>query len=156
MQRGGFDLPLRRIFRVKGIFPMELTWALTPFPQNSFGWEYKPRSSLCTHAFHGKDSKDPDIHVPDGWMPATKTHPACTIHEDGMRLLQWLDQQQQQPKKKKKKSKQKSRQNGEPQRNSWGTQKKKKIKRPASFTCWCPCNLELRSMSVTFVYRLNG
>ena len=23
-------------------------------------------------------------------VPATKTHPACTIHEDGMRLHQWL------------------------------------------------------------------
>ena len=53
---------------------------------NSFGWEYKPRSSLCTHAFHLTDSKDPDVHVLDGWMPATKTHPARTIHEDGM----WL------------------------------------------------------------------
>ena len=28
------------------------------------------------------DSKDPDVHVLDGWMPATKTHPARTIHED--------------------------------------------------------------------------
>ena len=24
-------------FPVEGIFPMELTWVLTPFPQNSFG-----------------------------------------------------------------------------------------------------------------------
>ena len=55
-------------------------------PKNSFGWEYKPRSSLCTHAFHRSDSKDPDVHVLDGWMPATKTRPACTIHEDRM----WL------------------------------------------------------------------
>ena len=73
-------------FPVEGIFPLELTWVQTPFPQNSFGWEYKPRSSLCTHAFHRTDSKDPDVHVLDGWMPATKTHPARTIHEDGM----WL------------------------------------------------------------------
>ena len=51
---------------------------------DSFRREYKPRSSLCTHAFHRTDSKDPDIHVLDGWMPATKTHQACTIHEDGM------------------------------------------------------------------------
>ena len=58
---------------------------------NSFGWEYKPRSSLRTHAFHRRDTKDPDIHVLDGWMPATKTHPARTIHEDGMWLPQWLD-----------------------------------------------------------------
>ena len=78
-------------FPVDGIFPLELTWVQTPFPQNSFGWEYKPRSSLCTHAFHRTDSKDPDVHVLDGWMPATKTHPAQTIHEDGMWLPQWLD-----------------------------------------------------------------
>ena len=44
----------------------------------------KSSSSLCTHAFHRTDSKDPDVHVLDGWMPATKTHPARTIHEDGM------------------------------------------------------------------------
>ena len=73
-------------FPVEGIFPLELTWVQTPFAQNSFGWEYKPRSSLCTHAFHRMDSKDPDVHVLDRWMPATKTHPARTIHEDGM----WL------------------------------------------------------------------
>ena len=87
-QRRGFDPPLGT-FSVKGIFPLELTWVQTPFPppkKNSFGWEYKPRSSLCIHAFHRTDSKDPDVHVLDGWMPATKTHPARTIHEDGM----WL------------------------------------------------------------------
>ena len=28
--------------------------------------EYKPRSSLYTHAFHRTDSKDPDVHVLDG------------------------------------------------------------------------------------------
>ena len=84
MQHCGFDPP------VEGIFPLKLIWFLTPFPQNSFGWEYKLRSSLCTHAFHCTD-KDPDIHVLDEWMLATKTHPACTIHEDGMWLPQWLD-----------------------------------------------------------------
>ena len=45
---------------------MELTWVLTPFPKHPFGREYKPRSSLCTHVFHRMDSKDPDIHAPDG------------------------------------------------------------------------------------------
>ena len=73
-------------FPVEGIFLLELTWVQTPFPKSSFGWEYKPRSSLCTHAFHRTDSKDPDVHVLDRWMPATKTHPARTVHEDGM----WL------------------------------------------------------------------
>ena len=57
---------------------------LTPFHKNSFGCEYKPRSSLCTNAFRCMDSKDPDIYVLNGRMLATKTHPACTIYEDGM------------------------------------------------------------------------
>ena len=34
--------------------------------------------------------KDPDIHVLDRRMLATKTHPACTIQEDRMWLPQWL------------------------------------------------------------------
>ena len=71
----GFDPPLGT-FSVEGIFPLELTWVQTQFAQNSFGWEYKPRSSLCTHAFHRTDSKDPDVHVLDGWMPATKNTPS--------------------------------------------------------------------------------
>ena len=75
MQRRGFDPTLRRIFPVEGIFPLGLTWVLTPFPQNSFGWEYKPRSSLCTHAVHLADSKDIDNHVLGGGMPATKLGP---------------------------------------------------------------------------------
>ena len=74
-----------------GDFPLELTWVLSAFLQNSFGWEYKPRSSLCTRAVHRMDSNDPDIHVLDGWMLATKTQPACTIHKDGMQLTHWLD-----------------------------------------------------------------
>ena len=61
--------------------------------KTSFGWEYKPRSSLCTHAFHCTDSEDPDIHVLDGWMPATKTHPVCTTYKDGMWLPLWLDKE---------------------------------------------------------------
>ena len=99
MQHHGFNPPPRRIFLVKGIFPLELSWVLsippsplpTPIPPTpptkiSFRWEYKPRSSLCTHALHLTDSKDPDVHV-----LATETHPACTIHEDVMWLPQWLD-----------------------------------------------------------------
>ena len=91
MQQLGFGPPLRRIFLVEGIFPLELAWVLTAFPQNSFGWEHKPRSSLCTHAFHRTDSKDPDIHVLNGWVLATKTQPAHTIHKDRMWLPHWFD-----------------------------------------------------------------
>ena len=35
MQRRRFDPPLRRIFLVEGIFPLELTCVQTPFPQHS-------------------------------------------------------------------------------------------------------------------------
>ena len=72
-------------------FFLGVNMGLTPFPRNSFCWEYTPRSSLCTHAFHRTDSKDPDIHVLDGWMPAAETHPACTIHEDRMWLPLYLN-----------------------------------------------------------------
>ena len=78
----GLILLWGEFFLVEGIFPLELlTWIQTPFPQNSWRWEYKVRSSLCTHSFHHTDSKDPDIHVLDRWIPVTKPHPACTIHE---------------------------------------------------------------------------
>ena len=50
----------------------ELTWVLTPFPQSSLGWEYIQRSCLYTHGFHHTDSKNPDIRVLSGWMPAAK------------------------------------------------------------------------------------
>ena len=53
-------------------------------PPNYFGCKYKLRSCLCTHAFHRTDSKDPNIRVLGGSMPATETHPARTIHKDGM------------------------------------------------------------------------
>ena len=118
MQRRRFDPPLGRIFPVECILPLELTWVLTPFSKNPFRWEHKLRSSLCTHAFHRTDWKDPDIHVLGGWMPATKAHPACTIHEDGMWLPQWLDQKTVLYTKN-------LTQNGDSQRSCWWTQKKK-------------------------------
>ena len=108
-------------FQQKDFFPLELTWDLTPFPQNSFGFEYKPRSSLCIHAFQLTGSRDPDIYVLEGWMLATKTHPACTIHKDGIWLLQLLDSKSGHIRKN-------LTQNGEPQTYSWGTQKKKNFK----------------------------
>ena len=37
MQRRGFHPPLKRILPVEGIFPLELTWVLTPFPKHSSG-----------------------------------------------------------------------------------------------------------------------
>ena len=89
-QRRGFDPPLRRMFLVEEVFfPLGNGFWLH-FPQNSFRWDYKPRSRLSTYTFHRTDSKDPDIHVLDGWMPATKTHPACTILVDGIWQPQWF------------------------------------------------------------------
>ena len=114
---GGFDPPLRRIFPAEGILPLELTWVLTPFSKKLF-W-IKPRSSLYTHAFNHTHSKDPDIHVLGRWMPATKTHQACTMHKDGMWLPQWLDLKNGHIRKN-------LIQKGKPQRYSWGMQKKKK------------------------------
>ena len=63
----------------KGDFSLGVNMGPGSIPWNSFGWECKSRSGLCTHACHGMDLKDPDIHVLDGWMLATKTHPARTI-----------------------------------------------------------------------------
>ena len=89
-------------------------------PKNSFGWEYKRRSSLCTHAFHCTDSKDPDIHFLDRWMLKTKTHPACTIYEDGMWLPQWFGFKNSHVHKN-------LTQNGGAKRSSWGRQNKKNM-----------------------------
>ena len=107
-------------FSGTGDFSFRVNMGLTPFPKNCFRWEYKVRSSLCTLAFHRTDSKDPGIHVLDRWMPATKTHPASTIHEDGMWLSQWLDSKTGHICKS-------LTQNGEPQCYSMGIQKKKQF-----------------------------
>ena len=72
-------------------FSLGVNMGSDSIPQNSFGWECRPRFSLCTHAFRHMDSYDPDVHALDRWMLATKAHPACTIHEDGMWLPLWLD-----------------------------------------------------------------
>ena len=108
MQRYEFDFFLRTDFSLGASMGSD------SIPQSSFGWEYKLRSSLCTHAVHRTDSKYPGIHVLDRCIPATKTHSACTIHEDRMWLPQWSHTQ-------------KSHQNGEPQRYGWGTQKKNNL-----------------------------
>ena len=63
-------------------------------PCSSFGWMYKPMSSLCMLTFHHLDWAFSDIPVLDRWMPVTKTHPACTIHEVRMWLPVWLGKSQ--------------------------------------------------------------
>ena len=76
----------------RGDFFLGVNKGSDSIPWNSFCWEYKPRSSLCTHAFHRRDSKDPDIHVLYWWMPVIKTNPACTTHEHRVWLPLWLDE----------------------------------------------------------------
>ena len=45
----------------------------------SFGWEYKPRSSLCrTHIPSCTDLKDPDAHSKTGECRLHEHTPACT------------------------------------------------------------------------------
>ena len=114
MQRRGFDPPLGRKF------PLELTWVLTRFPLNSFGWEYKQRSSLCTHAFHRMDSKDPDVHILDAWMPVTKTpsmhHPRRRkVTTSMVGLKSGHIRKKSHP------------QNGEPQRSSWERRRRRRV-----------------------------
>ena len=92
MQCRRFDTLPGRIFLVEKIFPLELTWVLTPVPR-TLSDESINRGLVCAHmhSIARTDSKDREIHVLDGCIPATKTHPACTTHEDGMGLPQWLD-----------------------------------------------------------------
>ena len=94
MQRHGFDPPLRRFVWQRGFFPLNWLGFWLPFRQSSFGWEYKPRSSLCTHAFHRMDSKDPDVHVLDGWMPVQKhTQHALSTKTESDYLNGWIKKQ---------------------------------------------------------------
>ena len=65
---------------------------MAPFPPKSFGWAYKPRSGLRTHAFHRTDSKHPDIHVLDRWMQQQKhTHHAPSTKSECDYLYSWIE-----------------------------------------------------------------
>ena len=75
---------------VEGIFPLQWTWVLASFSK-TLSDKSMNQALVCTHAFHRTDSKVPDIQVLDRWMPAAKTHPARTIHEDGMSQPLWRD-----------------------------------------------------------------
>ena len=66
---------------IKGIFPLDWTQVLTPFPTTLLDESVK-QGLVCAHMHCiAQTQKIPDIHVLDGWMPATKTYPACTIHK---------------------------------------------------------------------------
>ena len=91
------------------------------------------------------------MHVLDEWMWATKTHPACTIHEDRMWLPQWLDWKMVTYAKI-------SPQNGEPLKYNLGMQKKKKFnsevtaaKDPVHYLCWFICRMEWQKVYVSLL-----
>ena len=74
MQHCGFNTPLGRIFSGRRDFSLGVNMSSDSILRNSFRWEYKPWSSLCSRAFHRTDSKDPDL---GGWhiqhAPSMKT-----------------------------------------------------------------------------------
>ena len=51
---------------VEGIFPLELTWLLTPFPESLSDPSINRGSSLRTHAFRRMNAKDRDADVLNG------------------------------------------------------------------------------------------
>ena len=74
----------------------------------------------CTHAFHCTDSKDPDVHVLDGECRQHKhTQHAPYTKTECDYLSGWTEKENGHIRKN-------LTQNGEPQRPSWGTKKKKK------------------------------
>ena len=66
------------IFTAEWIFPLEWTWFLTPFPKNLLDKSIN-QGLVCAH-MHSVAWTQKITHVLYGWMPATKTHPVCTIH----------------------------------------------------------------------------
>ena len=71
MQRRGVCSSSEENFSGRGDFSLGVNMGSHSIPQNSFGLEYKARSSLCTHAFYRTDVKDPDVRVLNRRMPAT-------------------------------------------------------------------------------------
>ena len=98
-----------------------LARVLFPFPQNFLGHEYKQRSSLCTHAIHLTDSKDPDIHhVLEGWMRQQKhTQHAPSTKMECDCLCGWIENGR---------IRKNLIQNGEPQRSSWVRRRRKEVR----------------------------
>ena len=107
-----------RIFLVEGIFPLELTWVWTLFPQNSFRWEYEPSCSLCTHVFHHTDPL-PWRSCPRRVNASNKNTPSMHHSRRGNVTTSMVGLKFGHICKSLTK-------NGEPQIYSWGTQKKKR------------------------------
>ena len=72
------------------IFPWELTKVVIPFPKSSLDGSINRVSfvhaCILSHGLQGS------WHSCPGWMSVNrKTHPACTVHKDGMYLPLWLN-----------------------------------------------------------------
>ena len=132
MQCCGFDpdseLP------VEGFFPCGVNMGSDSFPPKLVQMRvYTLRSSLCTRAFHGTDSQDPDVHVLDRWMLAAKAHPACTIHKECDYLKGWI---------KNSPIHKSLTQRGEPQQLSWECRRRRRNLFSHRVTVfWHPANL---------------
>ena len=129
MQCRGFDPPLRKSFLVEGIFPLEITWVLTPFPQNCFRWEYKLRSSLhkCILS-HGLKSSRHSCPRQVNTSEKNHTQDAPSTKMKCDYLYGWTRKKTKTKQKKNGHMRKNLNQNAEPQRYSWGMQKKKKKK----------------------------
>ena len=60
----------KNFFSGRGAFSLGVNMGSDDIPQKTLS--HKPKSSLCTHAFHRTDSKDSDIHALDGWKQQQK------------------------------------------------------------------------------------
>ena len=130
MQCRGFNPPGEIFFfSDKGDFSLGVTWVLTPFLQDSFRWENKTRSSLCTHAFPCTDSKDPEVPCPRQVNAGNKNTPS--MHHP----QRWNVTSSMIGLKKHSHIGQNLTQDGEPQRYSWGLQKKKENGEHQRY-CW--------------------
>ena len=113
----GFDPPLGRIFPIEGIFPLEAAWVLMPFPQNSD--DSINRGLVCAHMHSITQTQKILTFMPTmGEYPQQKH----TQHAPSMKMeCDYLNGCI----KKNSHIRKNLTHNGEPQRSSWATQKKK-------------------------------
>ena len=123
-QRRGFDPPLGT-FSAEGIFPLELTWVQTPFPKTPSD-ESINRGLVCANMhFIARTQKIPacprrvnagNKNTPSTHHPRRRNVTTLMVGLKNGHISKNLTQ------------------SGEPQRYSWGTQKKKKKKKKKIFT----------------------
>ena len=117
----GFDPPLGTLSG-RGDFSLGVNMGSNSIPPKTPSDESINRGLVCAHMHFITWTQKILTFMIDGWMPATKTHPACTIHKTECDYLNgWI--------KKRVTYVKISPKSGEPQRYSWGTQLKKKKKK---------------------------